>query len=96
MKHLLSVEDIPQCDLIKLFGKAAELKANRRKSGGARPLDGKTIAMIFAKSSTRTRVSFEVGIHELGGYPMYLSENQMQAGRGETPADTAKVLSRYV
>jgi len=96
MKHLLSVEDIPQCDLIKLFGKAADLKANRRKSGGARPLDGKTIAMIFAKSSTRTRVSFEVGIHELGGYPMYLSENQMQVGRGETPADTAKVLSRYV
>lgn len=96
MKHLLTVEDIPQDSFMALFAKAAELKANRRKPGGKRPLEGKTIAMIFAKSSTRTRVSFEVGIYELGGHPMYMNENQMQAGRGETPADTAKVLSRYV
>lgn len=95
MKHLLTVEDIPINDLPLIFKEAAYLKSNRRNAT-ARPLEGKTIAMIFAKSSTRTRVSFEVGIHELGGYPMYMDEKQTQVGRGETPADTAKVLSRYV
>ncbi len=95
MKHLLTVEDIPIDDIQPLFKKAAELKANRRTST-ERPLAGKVIAMIFAKSSTRTRVSFEVGIHELGGYPMYMDEKQTQAGRGETPGDTAKVMSRYI
>ncbi len=95
MKHLLTVEDIPLSDFESIFNMAAYLKANRR-TADVKPLKDKTIAMIFAKSSTRTRVSFEVGIHELGGYPMYLEEKQMQVGRGETPADTAKVLSRYL
>lgn len=95
MKHLLTVEDIPNSDFESIFNMTAYLKANRH-TAGIKPLKDKTIAMIFAKSSTRTRVSFEVGINELGGYSMYLEEKQMQVGRGETQADTARVLSRYV
>ncbi len=95
MKHLLTVEDIPNSDFDAIFNMAAYLKANRR-TADVKPLKDKTLAMIFAKSSTRTRVSFEVGIHELGGNVMYLEEKQLQVGRGETQADTAKVLSRYI
>ena len=82
--------------LEQLIETTARLKAGRGKAGQPRPLDGKSIGMIFAKSSTRTRVSFEVGIHELGGQPIYLDESKTQMGRGETIADTARVLSRFL
>ena len=94
-KDLLSVADISKNDLEKIFELSAKLKKERGQSN-YKPLAGKSIGMIFAKASTRTRVSFEVGITELGGYPLYMDQGKMQVGRGETVADTAKVLSRYL
>ena len=94
-KDLLSIEDLTYDDMLRIFELTAQLKANRGIDS-SRPLAGKTIGMIFAKSSTRTRVSFEVGINELGGFPLYMDQGKMQVGRGETVADTAKVLSRYL
>jgi ornithine carbamoyltransferase len=94
-KDLLSVADISKSDLKKIFSLSAKLKKERGQSD-YRPLAGKSIGMIFAKSSTRTRVSFEVGIRELGGYPLYMDQSKMQVGRGESVADTARVLSRYL
>src|SRR5882757_4939149 len=94
MKHFLKETDFTVSELPALFELAREFKAKR--GSHARPLAGQTWAMIFAKSSTRTRVSFEVGIHELGGNPLFLNTNDIQIGRGETIADTAKVLSRFV
>ena len=94
MKHFLKETDFKQSELNGLFGLAREFKANRGRH--ATPLAGQTWAMIFSKSSTRTRVSFEVGIHELGGNPLFLNRNDIQLGRGETVADTARVLSRFV
>ena len=96
MKHLLSLADINQQELIDILDLADELKASRKTNIIHDVLKGQSVAMIFSKSSTRTRVSFEVGIHELGGNPMYLDKNSLQLGRGEPIADTAKVLSRYV
>lgn len=94
-KDLLTLNDISRDDLNNIFSLADKLKKERATSE-YKPLDGKSIGMIFAKSSTRTRVSFEVGIYELGGNPMYLDQGKMQFGRGETVADTAKVLSRFL
>jgi len=94
-KDLVSVADISKNDLEKIFALSAKLKKERGQSN-YKPLAGKSIAMIFAKASTRTRVSFEVGIRELGGYPLYMDQGKMQVGRGESVADTAKVLSRYL
>lgn len=94
-KDLLSVADISKSDLEKIFALSAKLKKERGQSD-YKPLAGKSIGMIFAKASTRTRVSFEVGITELGGYPLYMDQGRMQVGRGETVGDTAKVLSRYL
>ncbi len=94
-KHLLTVSDIDRGDLNRIFQLAGKLKRERGKED-FRPLAGKNIGMIFAKSSTRTRVSFEVGINELGGHSLYLDQNKMQVERGETVADTARVLSRYL
>jgi ornithine carbamoyltransferase len=94
-KDLLSVADVSKSALEKIFTLSAKLKKERGKSD-YKPLEGKSIGMIFAKSSTRTRVSFEVGIRELGGYPLYMDQGKMQVGRGESVADTAKVLSRYL
>ena len=94
-KDLLTLADIDLNDLENLFELTRKMKADRGKSN-YRPLAGKSIGMIFAKSSTRTRVSFEVGISELGGNSLYLDEGRMQVGRGETVADTANVLSRYL
>ena len=95
-KDLLSCLDINRTDMENIFDLAAKLKAGRGKPNQPRPLEGKSVATIFAKSSTRTRVSFEVGIHELGGQPIYLDESKTQMGRGETIADTARVLSRFL
>lgn len=94
-KDLLTLRDITRDDLENIFELATRLKRERGKSNYT-PLAGKSIGLIFAKSSTRTRVSFEVGVGELGGRPLYLDQSKMQVGRGETVADTAHVLSRYL
>jgi ornithine carbamoyltransferase len=94
MQHFLKETDFKLSELGGLFLRAREFKAQRGRH--ATPLAGQTWAMIFSKSSTRTRVSFEVGIHELGGNPLFLNKNDIQLGRGESIADTARVLSRYV
>src|SRR3954469_10654058 len=96
MKHFLKETDFTRSELPKLFALARDLKRKRGKKGSPTPLKGETWALIFSKSSTRTRVSFEVGIHELGGTPLFLNRNDIQLGRGETIADTARVLSRFV
>jgi ornithine carbamoyltransferase len=96
MKHFLKETDFKRAELPALFALARDLKRKRGKRGAPTPLKGQTWALIFSKSSTRTRVSFEVGIHELGGNPLFLNKNDIQLGRGETVADTAKVLSRFV
>ena len=95
MKHLLSIESLSRADMEKILADAAVMKRQRGRAG-SRPLVGQTWAMIFSKSSTRTRVSFEVGIHELGGRPMFLSAADIQLGRGEPIKDTARVLGRMV
>jgi ornithine carbamoyltransferase len=94
MKHLLSIEELTAAQITALLDDAARLKAGRGHH--EQPLAGQTWAMIFTKSSTRTRVSFEVGIRELGGFPMFLSKNDIQLGRGEPIKDTARVLGRMV
>lgn len=96
MKHLLTVEQLSGREIAEIFKLAREFKKGRGKAKQKQPLKGQTWALIFNKSSTRTRVSFEVGIRELGGSSLYLSTNDIQMGRGETVADTARVLSRYV
>ncbi len=96
MKHFLKETDFARSELPKLFASARELKRKRGMRGAPKPLAGQTWALIFSKSSTRTRVSFEVGIHELGGNPLFLNKNDIQLGRGETVEDTARVLSRFV
>jgi ornithine carbamoyltransferase len=95
MKHFLKETDFKPNELGEVFSLAREFK---RKRGRHTPpvLAGQTWALIFAKASTRTRVSFEVGIHELGGHPLYLNKNDLQLGRGESIEDTARVLSRFV
>ncbi len=98
IRHFLDLIDIPAADLRGIIKAALVMKA-RRKSGalaGERPLAGQTLAMIFDKPSTRTRVSFEVAMQQLGGDSICLSGQEMQLGRGETIADTARVMSRYV
>ena len=95
-KDFLTLQDINQDEMWQIFELAAKLKKERLTSD-FKPLAGKSIGLIFAKSSTRTRVSFEVGVHELGGNPLYLDQGKMQIGRGsETVGDTAHVLSRYL
>jgi ornithine carbamoyltransferase len=94
MKHLLSLEKMPRADMESVFAAVPAFKADRPNH--ARPLAGQSWAMIFAKSSTRTRVSFEVGIHELGGRPLFLNAGDIQLGRGEPVKDTARVLGRMV
>ncbi len=96
MKDFISLHDITTDELHKLLELALKLK-KELKTGVPHPiLKGKTLGMIFTKSSTRTRVSFEVGMVQLGGYPLFLSSNDIQLGRGETIHDTAKVLERYL
>src|SRR5213594_1189984 len=92
-RDFLAVTDLSRDEVVRLFD-----LAHRMKTGAYRetPLAGKTLAMIFAKSSTRTRVSFEVGTYQLGGHALFLSSRDIQIGRGEPIPDTARVLSRYV
>jgi len=93
---LISIHDLSADDVEEILTLAADLKA-RQKAGIAHPLlAGKTLGMIFEKSSTRTRVSFEVGMYQLGGQALFLSSRDLQLGRGEPIADTARVLSRYL
>ena len=97
MRHFLDIRDFSTDTLSAILDQAASFKADRKAGAtSAKPLAGKSVAMIFEKPSTRTRVSFEVGITELGGTPLILSANDLQVGRGESISDTAKVLSRYV
>jgi ornithine carbamoyltransferase len=93
-RHFIDIRDHETAELRHMLDLASSLKG--RGPGGDKPLAGKTLAMIFEKPSTRTRVSFEVGMRQLGGDVINLSGAEMQLGRGETIADTAKVLSRYV
>jgi ornithine carbamoyltransferase len=93
-KHFLSLKDWSPDDVEELFELSARVKAY--PAAYAERLKGKSLAMIFQKASTRTRVSFEVGMHQLGGQALYLGSEQIQIGRGESVADTARVLSRYV
>lgn len=96
MKDFISLNDITKEELKELLDLAIKLKDETKKGIPHPILKGKTLGMIFTKSSTRTRVSFEVGMTQLGGYPLFLSSNDIQLGRGETIYDTAKVLERYL
>ncbi|MBO5803452.1 MAG: ornithine carbamoyltransferase [Lentisphaeria bacterium] len=96
IRHLLTGEEIGKVEFEKLIDLSREMKATRSTAKAVKPLADKSIGMIFAKSSTRTRVSFEVGIHELGEQAIYLDQSKTQMGRGETVPDTARVLSRYL
>lgn len=93
LRHFLDISSVDKDSLKGIIASAHEMKSSGNK---ARPLEGKMLAMIFDKPSTRTRVSFDVGMRQLGGETIILSGSEMQLGRGETVADTAKVLSRYV
>ena len=95
MKHLLSLEKLPVADIEKILRDAVPFKRDRTRRDRA-PLAGQTWVLLFAKSSTRTRVSFEVGIRELGGQVIFLNANDIQLGRGEAIKDTARVLGRMV
>ena len=95
-KHFLDLDRFSSDQLREMLGVASELKRGNSYKGDPKPLIGKTVAMIFEKPSTRTRVSFEVGIQQLGGQAIVLEPSGTQIGRGETVADTARVLSRYV
>jgi len=94
MKHLVSLESLPAHEMRAILNRVAHFKGNRTTH--ERPLMGQTWALLFSKSSTRTRVSFEVGIRELGGDVMFLSASDIQLGRGEPIKDTARVLGRMI
>jgi ornithine carbamoyltransferase len=96
MNNFLSIYDLQRRDIDDIFTQAARLKDLLKKREVYTPLQGKTLGMIFDKSSTRTRVSFEVGMYQLGGLPIFLSSRDTQLGRGETVADTARIMSRYL
>jgi ornithine carbamoyltransferase len=95
-RHFLDLIDIPAPELRKILNMSRRLKDRPRGAAGSGPLAGATLAMIFDRPSTRTRVSFDVAMRQLGGESIMLTGQEMQLGRGETIADTARVLSRYV
>ncbi len=95
-RDFVSLYDFSKEELLALLRRAKELKEMQKRGENYRPLEGKTLGMVFEKPSTRTRVSFEVGMYQLGGHALFLSSQEMQLGRGETVADTARILSRYV
>ncbi|MCI6376564.1 MAG: ornithine carbamoyltransferase [Clostridiales bacterium] len=96
MKHLLALSDLDSQQILDLLNLAGRLKDERRRGVPHPILKGKTLGMIFQKASTRTRVSFEVGMSQLGGSALFLSSRDLQIGRGEPVKDTARVLSRYL
>ena len=96
MKHLLKLLDLSGEEIIGILDLADQLKYERRNHIPHKHLEGKSVGLIFQKSSTRTRVSFETGIYQLGGQPLFLSSKDLQIGRGEPVQDTARVLSRYL
>ena len=96
MKHLLKMMDLSTEEIIEILNLADQLKYELKHGIPHDHLKGKTLGMIFRKASTRTRVSFETGMYQLGGNPLYLSASDMQRGRGEPIQDTARVLSRYI
>jgi len=96
MNHLLKLGDLTAQEITEILNLADQLKYEKAHGFPSQPLKGKTLGMIFQKSSTRTRVSFEVGMYELGGYALFLSNRDLQIGRGEPVQDTARVLSRYL
>lgn len=95
-RDCLSLTDYTREEILALLARAAEIKKGIPGRGPARPLEGRCIGMLFEKSSTRTRVSFEVGIRQLGGHAIFMSWYDVQLGRGEPMSDTARVLSRYL
>lgn len=96
MKHLLKMLDLSKEEIFDILNLAVKLKTENKNKIKHHILKGKTLGMIFQKSSTRTRVSFEVGMYQLGGQALFLSSNDLQIGRGEPVQDTARVLSRYL
>ena len=96
MKHLLKLMDLSEKEIIEILNTADQLKYEKKNGIKHHILAGKTLGMIFEKSSTRTRVSFEVGMYDLGGTALFLSSRDLQIGRGEPVQDTARVLSRYL
>ena len=96
MKHLLKMSDLSREEIISLLNLADQLKYEQKHGITHHRLAGQTLGMIFQKSSTRTRVSFEAGMYQLGGSAMFLSSRDLQIGRGEPVQDTARVLSRYL
>lgn len=96
MKHLLKLQDLDQHDILDILNLADQLKYETKHGIEHHHLKGKTLGMIFQKSSTRTRVSFETGMYQLGGQALFLSNRDLQIGRGEPVQDTARVLSRYL
>ena len=96
MKHLLTLEQLSKDEILEILNLADQLKFQKKNGIEHHLLKGKTLGMIFQKSSTRTRVSFEVGMYELGGQALFLSSRDLQIGRGEPVQDTARVLSRYL
>ena len=96
LEHFISIHDITVDEFHHLIDLGLKLKKEKKQGIPHHILKGKTLAMIFTKSSTRTRVSFETGMYQLGGFPMFLSSNDIQLGRGESIYDTANVLSRFV
>ena len=95
-KDLLKIEDLSKDEILDILNLADQLKYELKHGIEHPHLKGKTLGMIFEKSSTRTRVSFEAGMYQLGGYPLFLSSSDLQIGRGEPIQDTARVLSRYI
>lgn len=96
MKHLLKLQDLSKSEILDILNLADQLKFEHHNGVEHHLLKGKTLGMIFQKSSTRTRVSFETGMYQLGGQALFLSSNDLQIGRGEPVEDTARVLSRYL
>lgn len=96
MKHLLKMLDLTKEEIADILNLADQLKYELKHGIPHNHLKGKSLGMIFQKASTRTRVSFETGMHQLGGYPLFLSSSELQIGRGEPVQDTARVLSRYL